>query len=167
MSKDITVIKEELKTCDEVTLPYEFEKDTWIKYITLRGEDEVFFKGGSYCSRGNGCIYLKNKSLKWPVKTHIKDDDGEIIYHPRFFIDTTYSSCSKELKEQMKIVKTYQNVIDKLVTKLEELETCNKVLQVESNEYLSLVEVCKDKLREYEDREVKYKLILGKLGYSL
>ena len=67
----------------------------------------------------------------------------------------------------MKIVKTQQSIINKLGVKLEELETCNKVLQVESNEYLSLVEECKDKLREYEVREVKYKLILGKLGYNL
>jgi len=164
MSKDIAVIKEELKTCEEVTLPYEFEKGTWIKYITLKGEDEAFFKGGVYCSMGNGCIFLKNKSMTWPVKTYVKDDDGTIIYQSRFFIDTKYTSCSKELSEQMKIVKTQQKVINKLGAKLEELEACNQSLQIESNEYLSLVEECKTKLKEYEVRDVKYRLVLGKLG---
>ena len=113
---------------------------------------------------GNGCIFLKNKSMTWPVKTYVKDDDGTIIYQSRFFIDTKYISCSKELSEQMKIVKTQQKVINKLGAKLEELEACNQSLQIESNEYLSLVEECKTKLKEYEVRDVKYRLVLGKLG---
>jgi len=167
MSKDIENIKEQLKSCEEITLPYEFKKNTWIKYITLKGEDEAFFRGGMYCNEGNGCIFLKNKSMTWPVKTYIKDDDGEVIYQSRFFIDTQYNTCSKELTEQMKIVKAQQKVIHKLGRRLEELEACNQVLQIESNEYLSLVEDCKDKLKEYEVRDVKYRLILGKLGYNL
>ena len=167
MSTDIVKIKEELQNCEEVTLPYEFEPNTWIKYITLKGEDEAFYRGGLYCSMGNGCIYIKNKSSTWPVKTCVKNDKGEVIYNSRFFIDTKYSTCSKDLQEHMKIVKTQQRIIDKLTLKLKELETCNQMVQIESNEYLSLVEECKDKLREYETREIKYKLILGKLGYNV
>ena len=34
MIKDIKVIKKHLKDCSEIELPYPFEKEVYIKYIT-------------------------------------------------------------------------------------------------------------------------------------
>ena len=52
MSTDLSIIRESLKHCEEVTLPYKFPPKCWIKYITIKGEDEAFYEGGIYM----GCL---------------------------------------------------------------------------------------------------------------
>ena len=33
---DLGIIRNSLKNCEEVTLPYKFTKNCWIKYITIK-----------------------------------------------------------------------------------------------------------------------------------
>ena len=41
MIKDISEIKKHLKDCVEIELPYPFEKEVYIKYITLKEKKDV------------------------------------------------------------------------------------------------------------------------------
>ena len=48
MIKDIKIIKEHLKDCAEIEIPYPFEKEVHIKYITMKDGEESFYLGGKY-----------------------------------------------------------------------------------------------------------------------
>ena len=48
MITDISIIREELKDHEEVEMPYPFEPDTHIKYITLKGNHSSFYRGGTF-----------------------------------------------------------------------------------------------------------------------
>ena len=87
MSTDLNYIRLSLKNCEEISLPYKFPKQCWVKYITIKGDDEAFYEGGIFNGLGNQKIFLKNGSSKMTIPTCIKSDDGEIIYRSRFFID--------------------------------------------------------------------------------
>lgn len=161
MSKDISIIREELATCEEVILPFTFSPGSWIKYITIKDEDEVFYTGGEYSGMGNHKIYLTNKSKKWAVPTCYRDDDGTTLYKSRFFIDVQKTKQeSKDEKEDMKIIKSQQKIIDKLTTKLKDLENINHEFQCEIYDIRSENETFDNQIKELMIREKKYKLIL-------
>ena len=85
---DLQLIRESLKHCEEVTLPYRFTKDMWVKYITVVDEDEAFFEGGYFSGMGDHIIILCNKKCNRRIPTCIRSDDGEVLYKTRFFVDT-------------------------------------------------------------------------------
>ena len=164
MSKDISLIRKELSNCEEIELPFTFPAKCWIKYITLLDNDEVFYTGGEYSSLGHHKIYLTNKSKKWCVPTQYLSDDGEILYKSRFFIDTKKTkelNNYNDIKEQDKIIKTQQDIIDKMTLKIQELE--NALINNKSEVYTHMSELeSKDKtINELIKREKKYKLILS------
>ena len=55
---DLTIIRQSLKGCEEITLPFKFPKQCWVKYITINGEDESFMKE----------VYFK----EWVIKKYLK-----------------------------------------------------------------------------------------------
>ena len=63
MIKDIKVIKEHLRGCSEIEMPYPLEGNIMIKYITLKDGEESFFTGGRYVRMLNDKILLSNSRV--------------------------------------------------------------------------------------------------------
>jgi hypothetical protein len=122
---DIIKIKEELVSHLKVELPYTFTKDTHIKYLTLKDEDELFYRGGKFCFQKGNCIYLNNCGKRWKVPINYYDNDGNIIYTTTFFIkncDEENIESNKDSKRKDEIILTQQELIKKLTKKIRELE---------------------------------------------
>ena len=86
MIKDLSIIRKELENHVEVQLPYEFHKNCHIKYITLKNDEESFYKGGKFINNGNDSLILTNNIKTWAVPTCFRNKDGSINYESRFFI---------------------------------------------------------------------------------
>lgn len=159
---DLTLIRESLKGCEEITLPHQFTKDSRVKYITIKGEDEAFYEGGLFNGLGNRVIFIKDGNTIKRVPTCIRNDDGEIVYKSRFFIDTNnYSSCEEKKDELEKTVLAQQKVIEKMAEQLKLLEESKADLQAE---HYDLVNVYQDKQVEVKElliKEKKYRLLLS------
>lgn len=167
MTTDISKIRESLKNCEEISLPYEFSKNTWIKYITIKGEDEAFYEGGIFTGLGHHKIFLNNKGKKITVPTCIRSDDGEILYKTRLFIVTNNETqCNKDRSELMKVVKAQQKIIEKMTSKIKELETCNNSLQIDIYDSKSLLDQKEDTINELKQKERKYKLIISQMNLN-
>jgi len=116
MIKDVSEIKKHLKDCVEIELPYPFEKEVHIKYITLKDKEESFFLGGKFIRLLNDKIVLSNGGMTWVVPINMKDIKGEIIYKSRFFVENDFDKekDSGKIIELKSIIKTQQNIIDKI-----------------------------------------------------
>ena len=84
---DIEIIKRELKNCLEVELPYNFKTTDVIKYITLNEDSEKFYIGGKFVKMGQERIILSNGGKDWAFKTKVRDDNNNVIYKSRIFIE--------------------------------------------------------------------------------
>ena len=163
MSTDLTVIRNALKDCEEITLPYKFTKQCWIKYITVQGEDEAFYEGGLFSGMGHHTIYLTHGKSKVRVPTCIKSDDGEIIYRSRFFIDPSHKSSCEIKKEHLeKTVIAQQGVIDKMAEQLKLAEESKQHVVAEHYELVSLFQDKEQEVIVLQKNIHKYKLILSK-----
>jgi len=166
MTTDISKIRVSLNNCEEVPLPYKFPYKCWIKYITIKGEDEAFYEGGQYIGMGDHKIFLINKGKRLYAPTCVRSNDGEILYKSRFFIDPTkttecVSDGDKKKVELEKIVSSQQDVIKKASHQLKILEDKSHDIQVENYDLRGELEE-KDKLiNNLVTREKKYKLILS------
>tara|TARA_B110000902_G_C13940515_1_gene449569 strand:- start:188 stop:571 length:384 start_codon:yes stop_codon:yes gene_type:complete len=113
---DIGKIKAELVSHLRVELPYTFERDTHIKYLTLKEEDELFYKGGGFCCQKGNSIILNNCGRQWKVPINYYDIDGDVTYTTSFFIatkcDTKDFSCENKRKDE--IIIAQQEIIQKL-----------------------------------------------------
>jgi hypothetical protein len=159
---DLTLIRESLKDCEEITLPYQFTKESRVKYITIKGEDEAFYEGGFYDGMGNQVVFIRNGSNRMRVPTYIRNDDGEIIYRPRFFIDpNTKSSCEEKKSELEKTVLAQQKVIQKMAGQLKLLEESKVDLQAEHYDLVNLYQDKVDEVKEFLIKEKKYRLLLS------
>jgi hypothetical protein len=161
MSTDLSIIRESLKHCEEVTLPYKFPPKCWIKYITIKGEDEAFYEGGIYTGMGDHKIFLMNKGHRLTAPTCVRSDDGETLYKSRFFIDQTKDECSQKKEELEKVVIQQQRVIQKMSEQLKLVEDKNHQTQCD---YYDLISTIEEKDKEIEGhciKEKKYKLILS------
>lgn len=121
---DIVKIKEELVSHSKIELPYTFEKEIHVKYLTLKMDDELFYRGGKFsCQRGNN-IFLTNCGRKWSVPINYYDNNGDIIYTSTFFIKNKERTkeCSEENKRKDEIIMAQQDLIKKLTKKLKDLE---------------------------------------------
>jgi len=166
MTTDISNIRLSLNNCEEVTLPYRFPYKCWIKYITVKGEDEAFYEGGQYMGMGDHKVLLLNKGRRVYVPTCVRSDEGEIVYKSRFFIDpkkTTecVSNSDKKKEELEKIVSAQQKIIQKASHQLKILEDKAHEIQVENYDLHGEIGE-KDKLiNELLIKENKYKLALS------
>ena len=166
MTTDISKIRLSLNKCEEVTLPYKFPQKCWIKYITIKGEDEAFYEGGQYTGMGDHKIFLVNKGKRLYAPTCVRSDDGEILYKSRFFIDPKKTSeCvsagDKENKELGKVVSSQQNVIEKMSQQLKILEDKAHEIQVENYDLHGEIKDMETEIKGLLDKENKYKLIVN------
>lgn len=162
MTQDISKIREELKNCEEVDINYEFPYKCWIKYITIKGEDEAFYTGGEFIGKGDHKLFLVNKGKRLTVPTCVRDDDGETIYKSRFFIDSIKNTCKEKTNELEKIIKAQQLIIKKNSEHIKLLETEKQRIQSEIYEYVSEINEKNNTIKELEKNEKKYKLVLSK-----
>ena len=116
MIKDINVIKKHLKDCSEIELPYPFDKEVYIKYITLKEGEEYFSLGGKFIRLLDGKIVLSNAGKSWTVPINLKNKQGDIIYKTRFYVDKNFNKEkeSEEVIELKSIIKAQQEIIDKM-----------------------------------------------------
>jgi len=135
MIKDIKIIKEHLKGCAEIEIPYPFEKEVHIKYITMKDGEESFYLGGKYKALLNEKILLCNSGKTWAVPINMKNKDGDIIYKTRFFVDKDFNKDkdSEDVIELKSIIKSQQDIIEKMTKSLkiksEENEKMKMILQ--------------------------------------
>jgi len=117
--QDISEIKKELLGFEEIELPYQLTPNCYIKYITLKDDEEFFFTGGHFVRMGfDKMIIRKNKKIT-QVPTIYKNPCGQILYRTRFFLLEEEKECLKDKKELEKIIKVQQDVIEKMTQKLE------------------------------------------------
>jgi len=117
MIKDIKQIKEHLKEHSEIELPYPFKKDVHIKYITIKDNEEYFYPGGKYVKVMDNKILLCNNGRSWSVPISIKNKEGDIVYKTRFFVHKDFNKEDEEtveISELKSIIKTQQDIIDKM-----------------------------------------------------
>ena len=135
MIKDIKIIKEHLKGCAEIEIPYPFEKEVHIKYITMKDGEESFYVCGKYKALLNEKILLCNSGKTWAVPINMKNKDGDIIYKTRFFVDKDFNKDkdSEEVIELKSVIKSQQDIIEKMTKSLkiksEENEKMKMILQ--------------------------------------
>jgi hypothetical protein len=162
MTTDLSKIRQSLKNCEEVELPYTFPPKCWIKYITIKGEDEAFYEGGQYLGMGDHKILLLNKGKRLTAATCIRSDDGDILYKSRFFIDTHKTDeCKIKQGELEKMVSQQQRVIQKVSEQLKLVEDKNHQTQSDYYDLLSTLETKDRDIQDLMVREKKYKLILS------
>ena len=176
MIKDIGIIRKELEGFVEIELPYDFEKGCHIKYITLKNNEDSFYKGGKFNYYGNDCIYLKTNSKNWCVPICKRNKDGIIQYKSRFFIKENCennSECLEKNNELSKTIEYQQLIIEKLKNNLKDLELLKYSLIKEKREYEELLQQNRYNLKEIsidnreKDKKIKeYEKIIKKLTNS-
>jgi len=163
MTTDISKIRLSLKDCEEVTLPYKFPYKCWIKYISINGEDEAFYEGGEFLRMGDHKIFLLNKGKQLCAPTHVRTDEGEIIYRSRFFIDSMKTpDCVQKKEELEKVVLAQQNVIKNMSKQLKILEDQAHEKQCENYDIRTELEEREHDIKELLVKEKKYKLALSR-----
>lgn len=131
MIKDIKVIKKLLEDHVEVELPYPFDGDVIIKYITQKDGEQYFSTGGRYIRMLNKKVLLQNSGKSWAVPTEICNKEGDIIYKSRFFVHKDFEKKEdKKVTELESIIKSQQEVIKKLSQQVK--------MKAEDNEKLKL-----------------------------
>jgi hypothetical protein len=121
MITDIKKIKEELKGFSQIEFPYNINQGCLVKYLTIKDNNEFFYLGGNFVRFGNDQLVLTKSNQTWSVKKFIKDKEGNILYRSKFFVPDDDSVESKDVKELKSIIKTQQNIIDKLAERLKQM----------------------------------------------
>ena len=178
MSQDLSFIRNELINYIEVELPYQFMKHCPIKYITLKNDEEYFYKGGKFIIEGNDSLLITNNARTWSVPTCQRNKDGSIKYESRFFIPEKEEEIvtlpnEKEIKQLKDTIDYQQSVIEKVINQLKEIELQKYSLQENNSEYEELLQQnryhLKDlslELRENKKTIQKYEDIIRKLTHS-
>ena len=117
--RDISTIREELKDYIEVEMPYNFVENSHVKYSTLEEDtnSEAFYMGGTFLKMGNEKVYLQSGPATWNIPVKVRDDNNNVIYESKFFVeidDDSEIEKDKEIKEYQKIIKAQQMVIEKM-----------------------------------------------------
>ena len=125
MTTDLNIIKKELKGFSQIEFPYNITKNTPVKYLCIKDNQEFFYIGGKFVRFGNDCLILNNGSNNWSIKKYIKDKEGNILYSSKFFIPTKEEdfTCTNEVKELKSIIKAQQQIIDKLSYQVKRLSS--------------------------------------------
>ena len=143
MIQDIEKIKKEIKNHIEIDITYPIIPGINVKYITLNDEDEEsFYLGGEYIKSGYEKIFLRKGINTWAVKSKIRDDNNDTIYNSRFFInkedlkikENNNKKIQKE-EELNKVIKSQQNVIDKLSKEVIKYQKTINTLNIQLQNY--------------------------------
>ena len=119
---DIDKIETELVGHKKVVLPYTFDNNCHIKYLTLKDDEECFYTGGKFIKQVGHRIIITNNGNTWSVPTVILDRDGNTTYRSSFFIMNPSKKCDNKIKELEKIIKTQQSIIKKMSEHIKHLE---------------------------------------------
>lgn len=142
MIKDLVIIRQELEDYVEVDIPYDFQKDMQVKYITLINDEEAFYKGGKFKGLGNDSLILSNGIRCWSVPVCKRNKDGSICYASRFFVPNNdcEEKCDKEKGKLHKIIHYQQTIIEKLTEELKDSELMKNTLLEDKQTYEELLQ---------------------------
>ena len=119
---NIDEIKKQLKNCIQIQLPYNFNTSDKIKYITLKDNSELFYIGGNFVKYGQEKIYLTYGGKQWCFKTKIRDDNNNIKYNTKIFLEKSnrekYIDNTKN--ELINTIISQKDVIDKLTNMIKQ-----------------------------------------------
>lgn len=122
---NLTTIRDSLKNCEEIELPYDFKLGEKIKYITLNKDTqtEMFYNGGEYVKIGNELIFLQNGPSNWSFRIKLRDDNNDIYYTSRIFVkkkkeDNIYKD--KDVKMLKETITAQQRVIERMTKTIRE-----------------------------------------------
>ena len=142
MSQDLTEIKKQLKNCQEVDTIYDIKIGQHVKYITVKDGDEYFYEGGPYLKMGDNKIILKVGSKYEHIPLVIHNKEGYTVYRTRLFIVNSdnlkgggVTKKDNSSKEYEKIIKTQQNIIEKMNLQLKKQHEYILKLQEEINNH--------------------------------
>jgi hypothetical protein len=169
MIKDISKIREYLEGYVEVELPYEFEKNSPIQYITCEYDKEgniscdSFYPNCKFLRRCNDIILLESNTLIKRVPIYKRDKEGNIIYQSRFFIKEEVDElkeCENDKSELLKTIEYQQNIIEKCSERIKTLELDKHETYDKVSTYEDLLQQGRYKLKELsiENRELKSKI---------
>ena len=129
MSQDIEYIKSILSSCEEIDDPFILKPGDIIKYITVTKGSEYFYEGGEYIRMGDNKIIIKEDKKNNGVPIEILSPEGDILYRSRFFVLIDNKDKGKTEEEYLKVIKTQQNIIEKLIKE-------NTMLKKDNNKYI-------------------------------
>lgn len=170
MIKDISKIREYLEGYVEVELPYEFEKNSSIQYITCEYDKEgniscdSFYPNCKFLRRCNDIILLESNTLIKRVPIYKRDKEGNIIYQSRFFIkeevEDSLKKCENDKSELLKTIEYQQSIIEKCGERIKTLELDKHGTYDKVSTYEDLLQQGRYKLKELsiENRELKSKI---------
>ena len=114
MIKDISKIREYLDGYVEVELPYDFEKNSPIQYITCEYDKEgniscdSFYPNCKFLRRCNDIILLESNTLIKRVPIYKRDKEGNITYQSRFFIKEEVDELKECENDKSELLKTIE-----------------------------------------------------------
>ena len=169
MIKDISKIREYLEGYVEVELPYDFNKDESIQYITCEYDSEgniscdSFYPNCKFIRRCNDIIMLESNTLIKRVPIYKRDKEGNITYQSRFFIkeeDEELKECENDKSELLKTIQYQQEIIEKCSERIKTLELDKHETYDKISTYEDLLQQGRYKLKELsiENRELKSKI---------
>lgn len=135
-TNDIETIKKELQGFAEVEMPYKFEKQDMIKYITLCEDSEKFYYGGLFVKMGHEKIMVSNGGKQWYFPTKIRDDENNVIYVSRIFIKKNMPGGTISQKENQQTIQAQQMIIEKMTNMI-------NLLKRENNKYKGVIKKMK------------------------
>ena len=171
MIKDLTIIREHLVGFAEVEMPYDFVNDCPIHYITCSIDsdgnvsDESFYPDFKFSRRCNDILILEDKAFTRRVPICRRNKDGKIIYQSRFFIPETIEDVAmvgggKSNQDSEDKISYQQEIIEKLIERVKEVEIQNHELSETISTYEDLLQEGRYKLKELSvsNREQKEKI---------
>tara|TARA_B100001057_G_C22790120_1_gene927261 strand:+ start:858 stop:1355 length:498 start_codon:yes stop_codon:yes gene_type:complete len=162
MTTDINKIRISLKNCEEILPPYKFPLKCWIKYITLKNDDEYFYEGGEFIRMGDHKLFINEKGRSKCIPTCIRSDDGEIMYRSRFFIDNEKQiTCEKDKYQLLTVINSQQSVIKRSSEQIKLLEDKANEYQSDNYELRIELEEKNNLIKELLIKEKKYKILLS------
>lgn len=141
MSQDLSFIKQELSKCEEFSNPFDIEKKSHVKYITLKNRQEYFYTGGKYVGMSDNKIILQTDKTKVFVPLTIKQPDGTLLYKTRLFVVNKKDELSsKEKQHYESIIQTQQSIIETMTQKIKELSQMNHEYQNKQDKYTEVIQ---------------------------
>lgn len=162
MIKDLSIIREHLEGYVEIEMPYDFIRDCHVCYITCELDEnneiigESFFPGGKFKRKCNDIIFLQNGGPEKRVSICKRNNHGEIIYQSRFFIkenneEKEQLGGGKNIKKEKDLEETInyqQNIIEKLIERIKEIEIQKNKCEETISTYEELLQENRYKLKE-------------------
>lgn len=170
MIKDISKIREYLEGYVEVELPYDFNKDEPIQYITCEYDEkgniscDSFYPNCKFIRRCNDILIIEYNTLIKRVPIYKRDKEGNITYQSRFFIkekvEDSLQECENDKDELLKTIEYQRSIIEKCGERIKTLELDKHETHDKISTYEDLLQQGRYKLKELsiENREMKEKI---------